>query len=92
MARVIIVLFKKFRWNYIFFITRKWLYKIFQWGTGKTFPIAFPNKCLHVSATIGGVYGEKSGYNEDILVVSLTKTGYSTYRNNFQTKFFAIGY
>ena len=45
-----------------------------------------------MSATIGGVYGEKSGYNEDILVVSLTKTGYSTYRNNFQTKFFAIGY
>ena len=65
---------------------------VLQWGTGKTFPIAFPNKCLHVSATIGGVYGEKSGYNEDILVVSLTKTGYSTYRNNFQTKFFAIGY
>ena len=64
---------------------------VLQWGTGKTFPIAFSNKCLHVSATIGGVYGSDGHANDDILVTSLSKTGYSTYRNK-QTKFFAIGY
>ena len=63
---------------------------VLQWGTGKTFPIAFPNKCLHVSATIGAVYGGANS-NDDILVTSMSRTGFTTYRN-YQTKFFAIGY
>lgn len=63
---------------------------IFQWGNGKTFPIAFPNRCLHVSATIGDIYGNANS-NDDILVRTMSKTGYTTYRN-YATKFFAIGY
>ena len=65
---------------------------VLQWGTGKTFPVAFANKCLHVSATIDGVYGEGGHANDDIWVNSWSKTGYTTYRNSYKTKFFAIGY
>lgn len=65
---------------------------VLQWGKGKTFPVAFANKCLHVSATIDGVYGEGGHANDDIWVNSWSKTGYTTYRNSYKTKFFAIGY
>lgn len=63
---------------------------IFQWGKGKTFPIEFPTQCLFVSATIGGIYGNANS-NDDIYVNSISKTGFTTYRN-YNTYFFAIGY
>ena len=63
---------------------------MFQWGNGKTFPTSFPNACLRVIATYSQTGGADD--NADIVVVSMSKTGYSVYRNGYNTYFFAIGY
>lgn len=62
---------------------------LLQWGSGKTFPIPFVKKCFRVIATYGSTTGGDS--NNDIAVTSISLTGYTVYRNSYNTFFLAIG-